>query len=124
MNLNLAKEGCIFMQFALRVICNNRITKTIKQRVSELTNYLELSDGFTFFPYWKDDECDILELSTKIENPDYSKIQQFIRSISGAENLSLKCFSDEWECAYFASIDELHSTKDTAFVVCTIFREK
>ena len=109
------------MQFSLRVICNSRITKIVKQRVAELTNYLGLSDGFTFSPYWKDDECDILEFNATIEDPDYSTIQQFIQSISGAGNLSLRYLSDEWECAYFASYDELHSTKNTSFVVCNIF---
>ena len=109
------------MQFSLRVICNSRITKIVKQRVAELTNYLGLSDGFTFSPYWKDDDCDILEFNTKIENPDYSKIQQYIQAISGTENLSQRCVPDEWECAYFASLDELHSSKNTAFVVCSIF---
>lgn len=111
------------MQFALRVICNTRITKTVEQRVAALANYLSLSDSFTFSPYFKDDECAILELSAKIENPDYSKIQQYIQAISGTESLSLGCSSDEWECAYFASYDELHSTKDTAFVVCNVFQE-
>ena len=109
------------MQFSLRVICNCRITEAVKQRVAALTNYLCLSNGFTFSPYWKDDECAILELNAKIENPNYSKIQQYIQAISGAENLSQGCSSDEWECAYFASLDELRSTKDTVFVVCNVF---
>ena len=109
------------MQFALRIICNRRITETVKERVAGLTNYLFLSDNLNFIPYWKDNECDILELSAKIENPDYSKIQQYVQAISGAEKLSLRCLSDEWECAYYTSLDELHFTKDTAFVVCSIF---
>jgi hypothetical protein len=111
----------VYMQFALRIICNRRITETVKERVAGLTNYLFLSDNLNFIPYWKDNECAILELSAKIENPDYSKIQQYIQAISGTENLSQRCVPDEWECAYFASLDELHSSKNTAFVVCSIF---
>ena len=109
------------MQFSLRVICNCRIVETVNQRVETLTNYLSLSYDYAFSPYWKDNECDILELSAKIENPDYSKIQQYIQAISGTDNLSQRCVPDEWECAYFASLDELHSSKNTAFVVCSIF---
>ena len=109
------------MQFSLRVICNHSIIEIVKQRVAALTNYLYLSDDCAFSPYWKDDECVILELNAKIENPDYSKIQQYIQAISGTENLSQRCVPDEWECAYFASLDELHSSKNTAFVVCSIF---
>ena len=109
------------MRFALRVICNSRITKTVEQRVEELTNYLGISENFAFSHYWKDDECDILEINTKIDNFDFSRIQQYIQSISGAEKLSIGCLSDEWECAYFATLDELHSTKDAAFVVCNLF---
>ena len=33
------------MQFALRIICNRRITETVKERVAGLTNYLFLSDN-------------------------------------------------------------------------------
>ena len=109
------------MQFSLRVICNCRIVETVNQRVETLSNYLSLSYDYAFSPYWKDNECAILELSAKIENPDYSKIQQYIQAISGTENLSQRCVPDEWECAYFASLDELHSSKNTAFVVCSIF---
>ena len=109
------------MQFSLRVICNNGVIDIVKERVAALTNYLCLSDDYAFSPYWKNDECAILELNAKIENPNYSKIQQYIQAISGAENLSQGCSSDDWECAYFASLDELHSTKDTVFVVCNNF---
>ena len=109
------------MQFSLRVICDRSIVEAIKQRVKELTNYLCLSDDFSFFPYWKDDECVVLELNSKIENPNYSKIQQHIKSISGTENISLCGSSNNWECAYFVSLDELHANLNVAFVVCSIF---
>lgn len=109
------------MQFSLRVICNSRIVETTKQRVAMLIKYLCLPDNFAFFPYWKDEECVILEVNAKIEEPDYDKIQQYIQSISGAEKLSQNCSSDEWACAFFASLDELHSDKDIVFVVCNIF---
>lgn len=111
------------MRFSLRVICNCRIIETVKKRVAALADCLCFSDGFVFSPYWKDDECAILELNAKIETPNYSKIQQYIHAISGAENLSQSCSSDEWECAYLASLDELHSNKDTVFVVCNIFED-
>lgn len=111
------------MQFSLRVICNCAIIQTVKERAATLADYLCLSDDFVFSPYWKDDECAILEVNAKIEAPNYSKIRQYIHSVSGAENLSQSCSSDEWECAYFASLDELHSNKDTAFVVCNIFED-
>ena len=110
------------MQFALRIICNRRITETVKDRVKVLANYLCLPNNLCFLPYWKDDECDVLELDTKIDPPDYSKIKQYVLAISGAESISQRCVADEWEFAYFASLDELHSSKDTAFVVCNIFR--
>ena len=109
------------MQFALRIICNRRITETVKKRLSLLTNYLCISNDLSFSPYWKDDECDIFELDAKIENPDYSEIQQYIQDISGAVNTFQRCVADEWECAYFASLDELHSSEDIAFVDCNIF---
>lgn len=109
------------MQFSLRIICNFSIIETVKQRVATLTNYLCLSDDYAFSPYWKDDKCVILELNTKIRNPDYSKIQQYIQLISGVENLFPSYSLDGWECAYFASLDELHSNSDTVFVVCNIF---
>ena len=109
------------VQFALRIICNRRITETVKKRLSLLTKYLGLSDDLSFSPYWKDDECDIFELDAKIENPDYSKIQQYIQVISGAVNISQRYVADEWECAYFAPLNELHSSKNSAFVVCNIF---
>lgn len=109
------------MHFSLRVICNRRNIEITKQRVTGLANYLCLSDAIEIFPYWKDDECAVLELNAEIENPDYSRITQYIRTISAADNLSQDCSSDGWECAYFASVDELHSDKDTAFVVCSIY---
>lgn len=116
-----AEGGRLFpMQFSLRVICNQRIIETVKQRVAALTNYLYLSDDYAFSPYWKDDECVILELTAKIEEPNYRKIQQYIQLISGSEIISQSYSSDGWECASFISLDELHSNTDTAFVVCNI----
>ena len=112
------------MQFSLRVICNCRIVETVNQRVETLTNYLSLSYDYAFSPYWKDNECVILELNAKIENINYSEIQRFIQLISGAENLSKSCLTGEWECEYYASLDELHSNNNTAFVVCNIFEEQ
>lgn len=111
------------MRFALRIICNRRITETVKERVNILGNYLCLPDNLRFFHYWKDDECDVLEFDTEIDCPDYSKIKQCVLTISGAESISQRCVADEWEFAYFASLDELHSFKDTAFVVCNIFKQ-
>ena len=32
-----------------------------------------------------------------------------------------RLLNGEWEFAYFASLEELHSTKDIAFVDCNIF---
>ena len=61
------------MQFSLRVICDRGSIETVKQPVNTLTNYLNLSDNYAFLPYWKDEECVVLELNTKIENPDYNK---------------------------------------------------
>lgn len=110
------------MQFAIRIICNRRMTETIKERVKELANYLCLPTDFTFSPYWKDDECDVLELDTKIDHPDYSKIKQYVLAISGAESIFQKGDEDDREFAYFASLDKLHSSKDTAFVDCNIFK--
>ncbi len=109
------------MQFSLRVICNQSSIELVKQRVAALTNYLCLSDDYALSHYWKDDECVILELNAKIENPNYSKIQHYIQLISGTYKLSQSSSSDGWECAHYASLDELHSNKDTAFVVCNIF---
>ena len=110
------------MQFGLRVICNHRITPIVKERVEALANYICLSDDLSFSSYWKDDECDILEIGATINNPDYSKIKQYVHAVSGAENIFFqRCITDEWEFAYFASLEELHSTKDIAFVVCNIF---
>ena len=108
------------VQFSLRVICNRRNIEITKQRVEKLKNYLCLSDDYAFSSYWKDDECVVLEINAKIENPNYRKIRQYIQFISGAENLSQTCSSDGWECAYFVSLDELYSNKDTVFVVCNI----
>ena len=109
------------MRFSLRVICNKRIIEAAGQRVAALTNYLSFFGDYEFLPYWKDDECVILELNLMIEIPDYNKIREYIRFISGAKNLSEGFLSNEWECAYYASLDELHSDKYTAFVVCNIF---
>ena len=109
------------MQFSLRVICSHSIIEIVQQRVAVLLDYLYLSNDYSFFPYWKDDECAILELGAKIENPDYGKIQQYIQLISGTESISQSSSSDGWECAYFASLDELHSNTDAVFVVCNIF---
>ena len=109
------------MQFGLRVICNHRITPIVKERVEALANYICLSDNLSFSSYWKDDECDILEIGAKINNPDYSKIKQYVRAISGAKNIFQRCIAGEWEFAYFASLDELHSSEDIAFVDCNIF---
>lgn len=109
------------MQFSLRVICNRSIVETINQRVAELTNYLSLADDYSFSPYWKDDECVILELNSKIENPNYSKIQHHIKNISGMDNVSQCCSSSDWECSYLALLDELHTNLNVAFVVCSIF---
>lgn len=109
------------MKLSLRVICDRGIIETVKQRVNALTNYLNLSDDYAFLPYWKDEECVIFELNTKIENPNHSKIQQYIKSISGTDNISQCCSLNDWECAYFASLDELHTNQNVAFVVCSIF---
>ena len=118
---NLRKTVGVTMQFGLRVICNHRITPIVKERVEALANYICLSDDLSFSSYWKDDECDILEIGATINNPDYSKIKQYVHAVSGAENIFQRCIADEWEFAYFASLDELHSTKDIAFVDCNIF---
>ena len=109
------------MKFSLRVICNRSIVENINQRVAELTNYLNLSDNYAFLPYWKDEKCVVLELNTKIENPNHSKIQQYIKFISGTDNISQCGSSNDWECAYFASLDELHTNPNVAVVVCSIF---
>lgn len=109
------------MRFSLRVICNKRIIEAAGQRVAALTNYLSFFGDHEFLPYWRDDECAILEFNLKIEDPDHNRIREYIRFISGAKNLSECCLPDEWECAYYASLDELHSDKYTAFVVCNIF---
>ena len=109
------------MKLALRVICDRCIIETVKQRMNALTNYLNLSDDYAFLPYWKDEECVVLELNTKIENPNYSKIQQYITSISGTDNISQCGSSNDWECAYFASLDELHTNPNVAFVDCSLF---
>ena len=111
------------MQFSLRVICDRSIVETIKQRVAELTNYLSFSDGYSLSPYWKDDECVIVELSSKIDNPNYNKIQQHIKSISGTDNVSQYYSSSSWECRYFAHLDELHTNPNVAFVICSIFED-
>lgn len=110
------------MYFSLRVICNRSIVETINQRVEELTNYLNLSDDYAFLPYWKEEECVILDLGAEIENPpNRSKIQQYVKYISGTDNISQCGSSNDWECAYFASLDELHANLNVAFVVCSIF---
>ena len=77
------------MQLSIRIICDRSIAEAVKQQVNALTNYLNLSNDHTFLPYWKDERCVISELSTDIEDPDYSKIQQYIKSISGTENIIL-----------------------------------
>ena len=117
------------MYFSLRVICNRSIVETINQRVEELTIYLNLSDDYAFLPYWIEEECVILDLGAEIENPpNRSKIQQYVKYISGTDNIS-QCGSsnyweyehlNDWEFAYFASHDELHSNQNVAFVVCGI----
>lgn len=116
------------MKFSLRVICNRSIVENINQRVAELTNYLNLSDNYAFLPYWKDEKCVILDFGAEIENPNYSKIKQYIKYISGADNI-YRCGSpnywelahlNDWEFAYFASYDELHSNQNVAFVECSI----
>jgi len=109
------------MKISLRVICNRGIIETVKQRVNALTNYLNLSDDYAFLPYWKDEECSVLEFNAKIENPNHSKIQQYIKSISGTENISQCGPSNNWECANFVSLDELHQNPNVVFVVCSIF---
>lgn len=109
------------MQLSLRVICNRNIVETINQRVAELTNYLSLAGDYAFLPYWKDEDCVVLEFNAKVENPNHSTIQQHIKSISGTENISQCGSSNNWECAYFASLDELHANPNVAFVVCSIF---
>ena len=120
--LKFAKGGgCPAMQFSLRVICDRSIVETIKQRVAELTNDLCISDEYVLSPYWKDEECVVLELSAKIDNPDYAKIQQHMISISGTDHVSQCYSSGNWECAYFAHPDELHRKPNVAFVVCGIF---
>ena len=111
------------MQLSIRIICDRSIAEAVKQRVNALTNYLNLSNDHTFLPYWKDERCVISELSTDIEDPDYNKIQQYIKSISGTENITQCSSSDSWECAYFASIDELHTNPNIAFVTCSIFKD-
>lgn len=109
------------MKLSLRVICDRGIIETVKQRVNALRNYLNLSDDYAFLPYWKDEACVVLEFNTKIENPNHSKIQQYIKFISGTDNISQCGSSNDWECAYFASLDELHTNPNVAFVVCSIF---
>ena len=109
------------MKLSLRVICDRGIIETVKQRVNALRNYLNLSDDYAFLPYWKDEACVVLEFNTKIENPNHSKIQQYIKFISGTDNISQCDSSNDWECAYFASLDELHTKPNVAFVVCSIF---
>ena len=114
------------MQFALRIICNRRITETVKERVAGLTNYLFLSDNLSFIPYWKDNECAILELSAKIENPDYSKIRLFqeqkiflkdVYLMSGSVHILLPLMSctplktPHLLCAVFFKVIMIHSKK-------------
>ena len=116
------------MKFSLRVICNRSIVEIINQQVAELTNYLNLSDDYAFLPYWKDEECVILDFGAEIENHNYSKIKQYIKYISGADNIPRCSLPNYWECtylgswqfAYFASYDELHSNQNVAFVDCCI----
>ena len=109
------------MQFVIKIICNRRITDNVKERAALLLNYLSIPSDLCFLPYWKYEECDIWEFDAKIDCPDYKTIKQYICDISRGENISVNCVADEWECAYFASFDELHSSKDTAFVECIIF---
>ena len=109
------------MHFSLRVICNCRTAEIIAPRVKEMLRGFCLSDDFIFSPYWKDEKCVILDLHAEIEHPDYRKIMQYVLAISGADTLSESSTSDNWECAYFAPPDALHSGQNTAFVVCSIF---
>lgn len=109
------------MQFSLRVICNGSIIESVKPRVTELIKYLGLFDNYVFSPYWKDENCSILEIHTCIEKPDYSRIQQYLQFISRMDNPSLCSSSGDWECAYYVHLNELHTDKDIAFVICNIF---
>ena len=111
------------MQFSLRVICSCCNVETVKQRTAILMDYLGISKDYVFLPYWKDEKCVISEICANIENPDYEKIREYVRIISGADSLSEFTLPGEWECAYFASLDELHSDMETAFVECNIFTE-
>ena len=108
------------MQFSLKVVCNRKNTEYVRQHVAVLSDYLGLSDELVFSPYWKDYECDILELNGCIGNFNFCTLQQHIVSIGGTEKVSVRGPTDEWECAHFVSQDELCSGKHISFVVCTV----
>ena len=109
------------MRFSLRIICSSSAAEIIAPKAKEMLRDFHLSDDITFSPYWKDDQCMILELHTEIAHPDYRKIRQHVLAISGADALSESDSPDDWECACFAPPTELHSGQNKAFVVCNIF---
>ncbi len=71
--------------------------------------------------YWKDESCALIEASGAVDDPSFELIREHITSISGADSVQVKSISDDWECAFFASLEQLHSNHDIAFVVCNVF---
>ncbi len=109
------------MQFSLQIICTHSSIDTIMQKVTELTDYLDIFGNYHFVPYWKHEGCNLLEISAVIENPDYAQIKQYILWICESDILFSSNSAENWECSHFASIDRLLCGDDTAFVVCNIY---
>ena len=109
------------MRFSLWIICDRSVAEIVRQKVKQLEDHLLIPSDGAFSPYWKDERCAVLEISANIERPDYRTIQEHIITISGADVLSVSSSQNDWECAHYASIDQLLAGNGLAFVVCNIF---
>lgn len=110
----------VSIQFSLRVICSTEATEAVSRKVARLTDALCIPRA-SVSRYWKDERCAVIEAAAVIESPSFELIREHILSISGADSVQTKSIPGDWECAFYASLEQLHSDKSIAFVVCNIF---
>lgn len=109
------------VNLTLRVICRNDLTARMLLRVTAFLEALGITERPAFSPYWKEPTCSVLEISHLFAETDPITIQNHIQMIAGGVPIQVTLGTGDWEFAYYASLDELTSTNDISFVVCSLF---
>ena len=108
------------MNFSLNIICRKEIAAEKETQAKALLTALGIDGSPVFEPYWKDSSLSQLIFGAPLGTPDFELIKAHLCTIAGAE-VALSASLDEWEFSHYASIEELVSEKNTAFIFCNVF---